>query len=83
MVLQIKLYQLIEELMAGKTKVKSQILINDNDDSIAFEVNRRKKWATVTYYYTWNSTEEIIDCTLLEADERYEQALKNGYKIGF
>jgi hypothetical protein len=39
--------------------------------------------ATVTYYYTWNSTEEIIDCTLLEADERYEQALKNGYKIGF
>jgi len=42
MVLQIKLYQLIEELMAGKTKVKSQILINDNDDSIAFEVNRKK-----------------------------------------
>lgn len=69
--------------MAVKTKVKNQILINGNDDSIAFEINRRKKWATVTYYYKWNGTEEMIDCTLLEADERYEQALKSGYKIGF
>ena len=69
--------------MAVKTKVKNQILINGNDDSIAFEINRRKNWAIVTYYYKWNSTEEIIDCTLLEADERYKQALKSGYKIGF
>jgi len=77
------LLQLIKEKVLTKTKVKNQILINDTNDSIAFEINKRKKWAIVTYYYSWNGTEEVIECTLLEADERYEQALSNGYKIGF
>ena len=59
------------------------MLTNGNNDSIAFEVNRRKKLVTIIYYYKWNKTKEIINCTLLEADERYEQALNSGYKIGF
>jgi hypothetical protein len=63
-------------------KAKTQILIK-GDDSISFTIYRKRKWAEITYFYSWGNTEETITCGLPDADERYEDAIKNGYEVAF
>ena len=61
-------------------KAKTEILIKDND-SIRFKIHRKKNWAEITYYYAWEKgSEETISCSVNDADERYEEAIKSGYE---
>ena len=64
-------------------KAKPRILTKGND-SISFTIYRKRKWAEITYYYSYSGgSEETITCGLPDADERYEDAIKNGYKVAF
>ena len=62
---------------------KTNILVKGND-SISFTIYRKRKWAEITYYYAFGKcSEETITCSLPDADERYEDAIQNGYKVGY
>mgnify|MGYP001202810668 CR=1 FL=1 len=59
---------------------KNKKLMNANRDRITFIVNKKQKFAKINYYYTFNKTRETITCSIPDADERYDDAIKNGYK---
>ena len=63
-------------------KAKSNIL-KKGDDSISFSVQRRKKEAHIKYYYEYDKHKEDVICSLSDADDRYESAIKAGYKVAF
>ncbi len=65
-----------------KYKAKSNILKKGND-SISFSVNRSKKVAHIGYYYEYDKHKEDVICSLPDADDRYESAIKAGYKVAF
>ena len=64
-------------------KAKTEILIN-GDDSISFTIYRKKHMAEITYYYAYGGgSEETVTCSVHDADERYESAIKSGYKVAY
>jgi hypothetical protein len=63
-------------------KARTNILVKGND-SISFTIYRKKKWAEITYYYEYNDAKETITCSIPDADERYEDAIKNGYEVAY
>ncbi len=64
-------------------KARTNILVKGND-SISFTIYRKRKWAEITYYYAYGKgSKETVTCSLPDADERYEDAIKNGYKVGY
>tara|TARA_B100000212_G_scaffold82959_1_gene59939 strand:+ start:2495 stop:2695 length:201 start_codon:yes stop_codon:yes gene_type:complete len=65
-----------------KYKAQSNIL-KKGEDSISFSVQKRKKVAHIRYYYVYDGHKEDVICSLSDADERYENAIKAGYKVAF
>ena len=65
-----------------KYKAQSNIL-KKGEDSISFSVQKRKKVANISYYYVYEVHKEDVICSLSDADERYENAIKAGYKVAF
>ena len=61
---------------------KNNILVKGGD-SIAFSVRRSKNLVEIDYYIGWNVKGETVVCDISEADERYDNAIKNGYKVAF
>ena len=40
--------------------------------------------AEITYYYAYGGgSEETVTCSVHDADERYESAIKSGYKVAY
>ena len=62
-------------------KAKSCFLVNLSGDSITFVIHKsKKKLAEISYYYVYGNSTELVTCSPADADETYEDAIKNGYK---
>lgn len=71
-------------MLQTKTTVKNCVMKKGND-SIAFKLSK-DFFQEVTYYFgtDWKDPyEETRQCNIKEAQERYEKALRNGYKVVF
>ena len=62
-----------------KAKAKTKTLVNGYD-WIKFKIMRKKHSAEITYYYKYGNSTEVVSCGIPDADERYEDAIANGYK---
>jgi|SaaInlV_120m_DNA_3_1039746.scaffolds.fasta_scaffold92350_1 hypothetical protein len=62
-------------------KAKNMILV-DNNKSIAFNVQRRKNKAIIDYF-TDSELDYQIECELDRANKFYETAMKEGYSEAF
>lgn len=62
-------------------KAINSFLENKTGDSISFRINNKRKTASIRYYYKWGNTKEHITCSIHDADERFDSAVKAGYKI--
>ncbi len=60
-------------------KAKNKTLVNGKD-WIKFKIDRKRRWAEITYHYQYGNSDETISCGLPDADERYDDAIANGYK---
>ena len=71
-------------MLQTKTTVKTCVMKKGND-SIAFNLTE-EYFQQVTYYFgtDWKEPyEETRNCNIKEAQERYERALRNGFKVVF
>ena len=66
----------------GKMSAKNQVLTRGGD-SIAFSVRKSKNIAEIDYYVDYKLVGETVVCDISEADDRYDEAIKNGYKVAF
>jgi len=58
-------------------------ILTRGGDSIAFSVRKSKNIAEIDYYVDYKLVGETVVCDILEADDRYDNAIKNGYKVAF
>jgi hypothetical protein len=51
------------------------------NDTISFNINTTQHLSTVTYFFGFDGFSETKTCNINEAQDRYNKAIKNGYKI--
>lgn len=62
-------------------QAKNSFLKNHNGDSITFRINKARQTAKIRYYYKWGNTKENITCSIADADDRFDSAIKAGYEV--
>ena len=68
-------------MLQTKINTVENCVMQRGEDSISFNINTTQHLSTVTYFFGFDGFSETKTCNMNEAQDRYNKAVKNGYKI--
>ncbi len=68
-------------MLQTKVDTVKNCVMQRGNDTISFNINTNQHLSTVTYFFGFDGFSETKTCNMNEAQDRYNKAVKNGYKI--